>query len=47
MNKNWPNDLRIGCKLFSNLVKLTEADAKFKKNLKSILKIWFIIFKNV
>jgi hypothetical protein len=42
MNKNWPNDLRIGCKLFSNLVKLTEADAKLKK-----LKEFEINFKNM
>jgi hypothetical protein len=42
MNKNWPNDLRVGCKLFSNLVELTEADAKLEK-----LKEIEINFKNV
>ncbi len=31
MNKNWPNDTRIGCKPFSNLVELIEADAKLKE----------------
>jgi len=42
MNKNLPNDLRVGCKLFSNLVELTKANAKLEK-----LKEFEINFKNM
>ncbi len=31
MNKNWPSDLRIDCKPFSNLVELIEIDGELKK----------------
>jgi hypothetical protein len=31
MNKNCPNNLRIGCKLFSNLAEPIEVDAKLEK----------------
>jgi hypothetical protein len=27
VNKNWPNDLKIGCKPYYNLVEPIEADA--------------------
>jgi hypothetical protein len=52
VNKNWPNDLRIGCKPFFNLVQLIEANAKLEEELEEfektfkrneILKIQFII----
>ncbi len=33
MNKNWPNDTRVGCKPFSNLVELIEGNAKLKEGL--------------
>ncbi len=38
MNKNWPNDTRIGCKPFSNLVELIEVDAKLKEELEEFEK---------
>ncbi len=31
MNKNWPNDLRIGWKPFFYLVQLIEANAKLEE----------------
>ncbi len=31
VNKNWPNDLRIGCKPFYNLVKLIEVDVELEE----------------
>jgi len=31
VNKNWPSDLRIDCKPFSNLVELIEIDGELKK----------------
>ncbi len=34
VNKDWPNDHRIGCKPFSNLVKLIEIDEELEENLK-------------
>jgi hypothetical protein len=33
VNKNWPNDLRIGCKSPSNLVELIEKDLELEKKL--------------
>jgi hypothetical protein len=42
MNKNWPNNLRISCKLFSNLVEPMEVDVKLER-----LKEFEINFKNV
>jgi hypothetical protein len=38
INKNWPNDPRIHCKPFSNLVKLIEVDAKLEEKFKKHLK---------
>ncbi len=38
MNKNWPNDIKIGCKPFSNLVELIEANAKLKEGLEEFEK---------
>jgi hypothetical protein len=40
MNKNWPNDLRIDCKPFSNLVELIEIDGKLKEEFKKIERIF-------
>jgi Holliday junction resolvase len=34
VNKNWPNDLRIGCKSPSNLLKFLERDVNLKKEFK-------------
>ncbi len=31
--KNWPNDLRIDCKPFSNLVELIEKELDFEDDL--------------
>lgn len=31
--KNWPNDTKIGCKSFSNLVKLIEVDEGLEAKL--------------
>ncbi len=50
MNKNWPNDIKIGCKPFFNLEELIEVDAKLEKLEKleetfetdEILRTWFI-----
>jgi hypothetical protein len=33
VNKNWPNDPRIGCKFPSNLVKFLEEDVNLEKGL--------------
>ncbi len=33
VNKNWPNDPRIGCKSPSNLVEFLEKDVDLKKEL--------------
>jgi hypothetical protein len=33
VNKNWPNDFRIGCKFPSNLVEFLEKDVYFKEEL--------------
>jgi hypothetical protein len=33
VNKNWPNDLRRGCKSPSSLVELIEINVDFKKEL--------------
>ncbi len=33
VNKNWPNDLRIGCKSLSNLVDFIESDLNSRKEL--------------
>jgi hypothetical protein len=34
VNKNWPNDPRIGCKSPSNLVEFLEKDVDLKEELK-------------
>jgi hypothetical protein len=34
VEKNWPNDPRIGCKHFSNLMELIKTNAKLKEELK-------------
>jgi hypothetical protein len=34
VNKNWPNDIRIGCKPFFNLEELIEVDGKLKESEK-------------
>jgi len=31
VNKNWPNDLRIGCKSPSNIIKFLEMDIDLKE----------------
>ncbi len=33
VNKNWPNDFRIGCKFPSNLVEFLEKDVYLKEEL--------------
>jgi hypothetical protein len=33
VNKNWPNDCRIGCKSPSNLLKFIGIDANLKEEL--------------
>jgi len=33
VNKNWPNDYRIGCKSPSNLLELIGIDAKLEEEL--------------
>jgi hypothetical protein len=33
VNKNWPNDLKIGCKSPSNLVEFLERDVDLEKEL--------------
>jgi hypothetical protein len=33
VNKNWPNDLKIGCKSPSNLVEFLEKDVDLKEQL--------------
>ncbi len=33
MNKNWPNDQKIGCKSPSNLLKLIEKDLELEEKL--------------
>lgn len=33
MNKKWPNNLRIGCKHFFNLVELIEADVELEEEV--------------
>jgi hypothetical protein len=33
VSKNWPNDLRIGCKIPSNLVDFIESDLNLEKKL--------------
>jgi hypothetical protein len=33
VNKNWPNDPRIGCKSPFNLVKFLEKDVNLEENL--------------
>jgi hypothetical protein len=38
MNKNWPNDTRIGCKPFFNLVELIQVDAELKEELEEFQK---------
>jgi hypothetical protein len=40
VNKNWPNDLRIDCKPFDNLVKLIEIDGELKEELKTFERIF-------
>jgi hypothetical protein len=41
VDKNWPNNCRIGCKPFFSLVELIEVDIKLKEELKKIWKnIW-------
>ncbi len=34
VNKNWPNNYRIGCKPFFSLVELIEVDIKLEEELK-------------
>ncbi len=34
MNKNWPRDLKDGCKPPSNLAKLIQTNLSFEKQLK-------------
>jgi hypothetical protein len=34
--QNYPNDLRIGCKPFSNLVELIKANAKLEEELEEL-----------
>jgi hypothetical protein len=34
VNKNWPNDLKIGCKSPSSLVKLIETSVNLKEKFK-------------
>jgi hypothetical protein len=34
VNKNWPNDLRIGCKPLFSLEKFIESDFNFEEELK-------------
>ncbi len=41
VNKNWPNDIKVGCKSFSNLVEFITIDAYLEEeleNLKEFLK---------
>jgi hypothetical protein len=38
MNKNWPNNLKIDCKLPSNLVKLIENDLGLNKEFESLFE---------
>ncbi len=33
MNKNWPNDAKVGCKAFSNLVNLLDFELNLKQEL--------------
>ncbi len=33
MNKNWPNDFRVGCKALSNLLELIGIDAHLEEEL--------------
>ncbi len=35
MNKNWPSDLRDGCKLPSNLVELIQTNLSFENDLEN------------
>ncbi len=37
VNKNWPNDFKVGCKYFSNLVKFIAINAYLQEELE-ILK---------
>jgi hypothetical protein len=36
VNKNWPNDLKIGCKSPSNLLEFLERDVDPKKEFKKV-----------
>jgi hypothetical protein len=49
VSKNWPNDLRIDCKPFSNLVELIEFDGDMKEGIKKIERIFEKdeIFENI
>jgi hypothetical protein len=40
VNKYWPNDLRIDCKPFSNLVELTEIDGELKEGITKFERIY-------
>jgi hypothetical protein len=33
VNKNWPNDAKVGCKVFSNLVNLIDLELNLKQEL--------------
>jgi hypothetical protein len=33
VKKNWPNDLRVGCKFASNLIKFFERDIDLEEEL--------------
>jgi hypothetical protein len=35
VNKNWPSDLRDGCKLPSNLVELIQTNLSFENDLEN------------
>ncbi len=36
MNKNWPNDARVGCKAFHNLVELIDYKLDLKYELDEV-----------
>jgi hypothetical protein len=33
VNKNWPNDAKVGCKVFRNLVNLIDFELNLKQEL--------------